>query len=761
MQTETITVRHWGATPQDWEWAAYYFGGDLLPAVAEPSPHVEKTGRLKGKEVLNKIPSEFRLKNGVLTIGGFQAWTDFNATYDHVEKWKKNPAYNILLQTRSIRAIDIDIPDPVFAAQLEVYITHALGVQPIVRSRPDSGKRTLLVRVDPLGIVNKKVIVTPKGKIEFLATGQQTALCGTHPDGARFELHHAENGPPTVTIDTISAVWDMLRAAYDPTAHPLIMIEEGANRERIRAQGKAVPDPVVKFLEDEGWVTGYETSGVINVRCPAEHEHGEDTGPNSSSWMPRGKLSDDCGKFKCLHSHGDDWPTHRFLEYIGYNTFEANQIFAPTSQPSPVVEAQTNIAIFAQAGMAHEAELEEYKLRAVLATEDGCDALRDNNGKMLAGQANINHICRAEPDLVRVKYDEFAQELEVQLGVSKVWKPVSDNVITKLRESIQRVHKLNVGQTDLSAGLHAAAEDYSYDSAADWVRLQVWDGVPRIKNFARDILKASPDAYADALGMYLWVALTARVLSPGVKADMAPILVSPKQGTGKSSLVRAIAPFDEWYGEIDLSTRDDDTARLLRGKAVIELPELKGLQSRDAEAIKAWMTKQIEEWTPKYKEFRVRYPRRCLFIGTDNRQRFLSDPTGNRRFLPLRVATTARYIDWPTMKANVGQYWAEAAHYISQFDSAATAVDTVSREVDALAAPARIAATILDERFDDAKAFLSIQAPDAVITITALRNQLGMTGQYDNYRAQGILLMLGWEQVDGTNKWTKPNKFVL
>lgn len=63
----------------------------------------------------------------------------------------------------------------------------------------------------------------------------------------------------------------------------------------------------------------------------------------------------------------------------------------------------------------------------------------------------------------------------------------------------------------------------------------------------------------------------------GIKADIVPVLVG-KQGARKSTLVRVLAPREDLAGEISLETRDADLARQIRGKVVVEIPELHRLQ---------------------------------------------------------------------------------------------------------------------------------------------------------------------------------------
>jgi predicted P-loop ATPase len=145
------------------------------------------------------------------------------------------------------------------------------------------------------------------------------------------------------------------------------------------------------------------------------------------------------------------------------------------------------------------------------------------------------------------------------------------------------------------------------------------------------------------------------VLVPGIKADMVPVAVGP-QGAMKSSSVAAIVPAPDFFLELDLGSKDDDLARLMRGKLVIELGELKGLRAKEMEHVKAFITRQHEEWIPKYREMNVRYSRRGIFFATTNQDEFLSDDTGNRRWLPFRTGRC----DPEGVKAAREQLWAEA-----------------------------------------------------------------------------------------------------
>jgi hypothetical protein len=238
------------------------------------------------------------------------------------------------------------------------------------------------------------------------------------------------------------------------------------------------------------------------------------------------------------------------------------------------------------------------------------------------------------------------------------------------------------------------------------------------------------------------------------------VLLSPKQGTGKSSLVEALSPFHEWFGQVDLTGKDDDVYRAIRGKVVIELPELRGLAGRDAQSTKALMTQQVDRHIPKYKEFEVATPRRAIFIGTDNRRRFLTDPSGNRRWAPIRVAMTSEFIDHPKFTAERDQYWAEAKALAEQFATAAAAIEHYSTALRNLAGPAIADATVHDALHTAVDVFVRAQNPGTHMSMLAIFGHLfssGLSGM-DNarvYRIRNIMTVLKLEEADA-DVWIAP-----
>jgi hypothetical protein len=206
----------------------------------------------------------------------------------------------------------------------------------------------------------------------------------------------------------------------------------------------------------------------------------------------------------------------------------------------------------------------------------------------------------------------------------------------------------------LRSAVSAVGSEDVIDSAQEWVGRLQWDRVERINKFFVDYFSAEDTPYVQAVGAYTWTALAGRIVEPGCQADMAPVLQGI-QGVRKTSAVRALAPDPEMFVELDLTEDDTELARLMRGKLVGEIAELRGLRGRDSGAIKAWVSRRTEQWTPKYKEFSTSYQRRLILFGTTNEEQFLDDPTGNRRWLPMKVGS----VDVDAIERDRDQLWAE------------------------------------------------------------------------------------------------------
>lgn len=591
----------WGATPEDWALLSDVAGltEDLLPVVSNPGARIDPESKLK---TLGKVPSLYNSSGLVVGIG---RWTQKKATHRDIDRWQDNTDLGICVQTRQVRALDVDIDDADTVARIRAIITEHLGGLP-TRGREDSTK-VLLAFTLP-GEFTKRILKTEHGAIEFLATGQQFIAVGTHPKGARYEWD--EGGTPCdfpeVRREAFEACWAELMHQF--AIDEVIELSAGRALKEVRRKVD-VPDETADFLFENNWVKSESRDGRLNIVCPFEHEHsGPSADDTATQYMPAGVGGFEVGHFKCLHAHCANRNDGDFLEAIG------------------VVAAQFDVVELSEEELAEEVELPRF-------------ARNPETGKILGNLPNAVLALRSPAWCgVDIATDTFRDELMITPHGKRQWRPFRDADYARLR--LQLINKgLTLGVELLKEAVSLQADDNRFDSAKLWLEQEVpdWDGVCRIEGFFPRVFGAEDNAYSRAVGLYTWTALAGRVLDPGCKADMVPILRG-SQGLRKSSAVMAMVPDEQFFTELDLSGRDDDSSRLMRGKLIAELGELKGLHNREIESVKAFITRRFENWIPKFKEFGTTFPRRLLFIGTTNRKEFLADETGNRRWLPLECA---------------------------------------------------------------------------------------------------------------------------
>ena len=168
---------------------------------------------------------------------------------------------------------------------------------------------------------------------------------------------------------------------------------------------------------------------------------------------------------------------------------------------------------------------------------------------------------------------------------------------------------------------------------------------------------------AEWASVYMFLGVVWRCYEPGTKLDEIPILVGPG-GIGKSTLLAMAVPQDipRLYGSgLELNGTTQRMVESILGRALVEIDEMVGAGAGDMSRIKAFLSRLSDDGTRlAFKHTTEPLPRRCVMIGTADRDRFLPYDPNLRRFVPVVLNKGDARRVRTYMAKNRDRLWAEA-----------------------------------------------------------------------------------------------------
>jgi hypothetical protein len=202
----------YGASADEWLHFDLVLGltADLLPVVSNPNAVISPQSAMKA---LGKTPSRY---NGQRQAAGITDWTRYEATASDIASWSRERDYGISLQTRRVRALDVDVPDAAQAAAIREFIARHFELPTRVRSSASK----FLVAFECEGELHKRSFKCEHGIVEWLCGGQQFVAAGAHieKDGVSRSRYEWDGGLPdaipALSIAQAEELWAKLVAQF-------------------------------------------------------------------------------------------------------------------------------------------------------------------------------------------------------------------------------------------------------------------------------------------------------------------------------------------------------------------------------------------------------------------------------------------------------------------------------------------------------------------------------------------------------------------
>lgn len=279
--------------------------------------------------------------------------------------------------------------------------------------------------------------------------------------------------------------------------------------------------------------------------------------------------------------------------------------------------------------------------------------VRKDAGSMLYGAFSaLNTMVEDdEPDDKRGRLTIEALDSEME---ARGYRP-RYNIITAEYETIGTTGTGRImAQDDLVTNLHnALADNYTgtsfdvltqyiayiarenrYNPVLDLLAATPWDGTDRLPQLFA-LIGIEDDPLSQTL-VRKWLRQSVALLFNDAKDPFGAdgcLVFNGDQGAGKTSLLRHLALKDAWFAEgCSIDDRDKDTTRRIVTKWLSELGEVESTLKSDISKLKAFVSSAVDHYRLPYGRSDVVAPRHTSLAATCNSDRYLIDPTGNRRW---------------------------------------------------------------------------------------------------------------------------------
>ena len=238
-----------------------------------------------------------------------------------------------------------------------------------------------------------------------------------------------------------------------------------------------------------------------------------------------------------------------------------------------------------------------------------------------------------------LKHNEFTLEDHWLVNTpwgSKVGEQVKDIDVLNIKDFLVAKYRLEAPKEKIIEVIRVIGNKNSFHPIRDYLTSLVWDGTPRLNTWLSRYLGATgPGDYLAVVGRKTLTAMVARIFEPGI-AFHHVLILEGKTRHGKSETCRILAS-KEYHLDNELDLNNKDSRQGLLGKWIVELGELAVVHRFGVNAVKNFISNDVDSFRRPYGMAVEHFKRQCVFIGTTNNERYLKDLTGNARYWPVVI----------------------------------------------------------------------------------------------------------------------------
>ena len=365
-----------------------------------------------------------------------------------------------------------------------------------------------------------------------------------------------------------------------------------------------------------------------------------------------------------------------------------------------------------------------------------------------AAKERANDVSKVKEILKDLRKNELTNQIEYTDSTGKT-VVLQGNDLDLMTTKLSCEHGVFIPEPRIKAAIQYAAgkntfcpiRRYLDHCAAHAIPHKDWDRVG-------EVFLGNKHSIATLAMQRMMIGAVARAYNPGCSMSWLPILVGA-QGVGKSMFSRNLVPQD-LFSEITtpLETLIKEQYRL-HVAWLLELPEIDNyFNVRNIENFKNLVTTRVDECRFPYAQLPSKLPRRFVMIGTTNRNQFLVDSTGNRRFVPLEIGAGFQ-VPWRLLAEQRDSLWASAVEAFRsgqsyEFDSGEIAA--ISEYIQEFGDP--------DPWLDKIAQYIAIreEVTAAEILTNALELDPRQQGRKESRRVADVLQTMGWRRLVTSRK---------